>query len=1481
MKLTLPQQDVYFEQLLYPDEPIYNIGAKIEIKGNIDFKTLDKAYAKLIDQHDAYRSILVRDQEGVELEILSEHNGSLGFVDFSNEKDAEEKANVFMQKTFRKPFDITSEEVLHTFILIKVEDKLYYLFSVYHHIITDGWGTSLMFQRLVKNYNELIETGTVETQYPYSYKDFIADDEKYYNSDVFERDKKYWNDKFQHLPESLFEKLDETDHRNRSNRKELIIKRSVYNQLSDIAVKSKSSTFHVILGILYLYFGRKHQNKDFAIGLPVLNRSKSVFKKTVGLFMGVSALRMNLDFESTFEELVCNIKQQLRQDYRHQRFPLGKLIQELDLFKEKDRLFNITLSYEKQNYADHFKDSETKVIPLTHQSERVALAVYIREFDEFEDVKIDFDYHLNYFDENAIHQVVIHVEQLIKEICINPDKKLLEYPYITKTEQQQLLHDFNQTKFNYPNNKTLLSFFQDQVKKRPDHLAVKDRANAYTYKELDAISNRIANYVCQNVDTDNPSPVAVLMDRSADLIATLLGIFKSGSAYIPLDPSFPKERLGYIVAHSEVQCIIGTDELENSINTSAKFLDSKTIINSTIVDTLYKERVVQSSDTAYIIYTSGSTGKPKGVAIGHQSLLNFLLSIQEKPRINTEDVLFSVTTQSFDISILEFFTPLISGATVCIADKDTLIDPLAIIEQLQQVKPTIIQATPSFYQMLYNAGWAGDKNLRILCGGDLLSKSLAQNLINTCAEVWNMYGPTETTIWSSIKKIVTADDASNIGKPINNTKFYILDECLKLLPVGVPGNIYIGGDGLALGYFKNKALTAEKFIINPFDTTEKIYNTGDIGKWTIDGEIEFYGRNDNQVKIRGYRIELGEIETKLNQLITIKSSVVVAKKSKAQEATLIAYVILDQPTVNIEEVILSLRKVLPEYMIPYTMIPLDHFPLTPNKKVDRKLLTQREIGITTSKSTFVKPTTDLEIRISEYYREILGLANEVSATDNFFMLGGHSLNAVRLIGRIEKELHYQISLKTIFDHPTVTSLSGFLEEKEIQEFKRIVPVTGRSHYPITLHQYAIWLAGLQREKSIAYNMFTSYRVHGALDNEILGKAFLEVIDKYEVLRTNFIDVEGHPYQKINPKEHTSFTIDTFFLEDGDMQASLEDYANQEFDLENDVLLRVGSFRSTNGDKILLFVTHHIIMDGWSLEILIKEVILHYTAFYAKANLTKEVLDFQFKDYVVWQQEVESQNKKRNHQFWKRYLDGYQWQSLLPYDQESIDKKHLGTFYHFNWSTVFLKKLNDIALQQNITLHTLLATVFNVLIHKMNDLDDICLGTINSGRPFSHLHAQMGMFVKTLPLRLKIDPHQSFKKLLQTVQENLLIIDKYQDIPEDILSTLRLEAILVMQNQTFDYESIEIHEDLVLKSHYINPTYNRLPLLINFSVNENTMHGSIHYDTHKYEKESMEILVLKYEKILEQLFENADILLSDIDIDLAFEKEDTIDIDFSF
>ncbi|MBC8756496.1 amino acid adenylation domain-containing protein [Kordia sp. YSTF-M3] len=1474
MRLTLPQRDVYFEQLLYPEDPIYNIGAKISVVGYLNYELLHKSYTALIDQHDAYRSVLVGSMSDAQIEILETHNAQLEFIDFSEDKSPETAANTYMKETFVKPFNLQKKALLHQFVLIKVRDDFHYIFSKYHHIITDGWGTSLMFQRWVQNYNELVTQGNISTEYPFSYKDFVANDAAYLASEDFQHDKSYWTEKFKTLPNRIFEKKTaRTIHQ--SKREFLMLKRETYNQLGIIAKANRSTTFHVILAVLYTYIGRSSQQKDLTIGLPVLNRSKSIFKKTVGLFMGINALRMKVDFEDTFENLVLAIRQQLRQDYRHQRFPIGKLIEELQLFQEKDQLINMTLSYEKQNYSAHFEGTKTTVIPMTHQAERVALAVYIREFDDTEAVKIDFDYNINYFDAAEMQQFITHFEILLNNVLREPSKKLSQYKYLTEEEELKL-YNFNQTKTAYPREETLLTFFKKQVKISPTKIAVKNHNTNFTYQELDTISDKIASYILKHFSEEPTLPIAVLLDRNPNFIAILLGILKAGRAYIPLDPSFPKDRLQYIVMHSGVNYVISTEELLSKVahDTTTNVLVTELL--NTKSESVTIEDEVHAENTAYIIYTSGSTGNPKGVEIGHRSLLNFLLSMKAQPGISQEDVLFSVTTQSFDISMLEFFVPLISGGTLYIADKEILNKPLQLIEEINRVQPTVIQATPSFYQLLFNANWNGNKALKVLCGGDLLSKALAEKLVQNCGEVWNMYGPTETTIWSSIKQIKKPADAAIIGKPIHNTQLYILDAYLNVLPIGAIGTLYICGDGLAKGYYKSPELTATKFIESPFVKGERIYDTGDLGKWNPNGEIAFYGRQDNQVKIHGYRIELEEIEKKLDRIPEIKTSVVIAKKLEAQEAILVAYIIYEKTQLDIEIIIQQLRKELPAYMIPQVIIPMEAFPLTPNQKVDRKTLAALEISnIKEANEIAQQPTTSLEKVLCTLFQHVLELPNEVGVTDNFFRLGGHSLSAVKLLSAIAEEKHYQIPLKSIFDYPTVASLANYLETEETQQLPTITSGSIKEFYPVTNAQYGMWLASQQLEKSVAYQMFANYKIVGIINENFLAKAFLAIIENYDVLRTNFIEIEGIPHQKIASREAYNFTIDKLTKE------TYQQYIHKEFDLEKDALLRVGLVYENNTPTSLLFVTHHIIMDGWSLNILMQQFIQNYKALIANEKIQQKIVQFQYQDYTLWLADKLAKKHAKNSEFWNSYLANYSWKNLVPHDENLEITAHSGATYSYEIDNSQTTVLKNIAETHQITVHTLLLTAFNVLLYKTYAHDDICVGTINSGRNFLHADDQLGMFVKTLPIRTQLETTDSFSAIAVKTHENVLTLDAFQDMPAATYRNLRLDILIAFQDASMDFENIRIHKQLELIEQPEQVKYSRLPLLINFAVKPSGINTTITYNTHNYEEATIELLMLRFTSVLKSITNNPKISLHEIDTTLTQELENTLEIDFNF
>ncbi|RAJ76802.1 amino acid adenylation domain-containing protein [Chitinophaga dinghuensis] len=1459
MKLTLPQQDIYYEQLLFPDLPVNNIGARICIKGDIQLSVLNAALTVMINHSDACRSVVVETSEGPLMRVLPEQEHQVTFQDFSQETDAAAQAENFMQTAFAAPFDLSGTKWLFRFSLVKVSEQSYYLLAVYHHLITDGWGSSLMFGQLVENYNHLLESGTQPIQVPHTYQAFVKEDEAYQGNGVYQKDLAYWQERFSALPPAAFPRLS-TAMTVDNGRQAFDIPAEKYQELKVLAQELNCSVFHIMLAALYTYIHRRYQQQDISFGLPVLNRSNASFKKTIGLFSGISPLRMYVAPDDSFRTLTEKVRAQLRKDYRHQRFPLGKLVKELGIFHERERLFSLTVSYEKQDFSSQFLHTHTKVQPHPHGADRTALAIAIREHADGGDVTVHFDYNGAYFNTASIALLISHFQEILHGVMENSDAPVGSYSYLSSSEKSDL-QKFNDTTADYDRNTSFLSHFQEQVKYFPEKAAVKDEYNSYTYTELEKISGNIARHITA-IAGDNVAPVAVMLPRSAKMVAVLLGVLRSGRAYIPVDPDFPEARMQYILENSQPAIVIATAAMAgyNTLHPDDLLQPAPAVQLPTVT----------AATSAYIIYTSGSTGNPKGVEIGHGALLNLLLSIIARPGIGAEDVFFSVTTPSFDISVLEFFGPLTVGATLYVADRQLLYQPEKMIAQLNIVDPDILQGTPGFYQILFDAGWKGNRKLKLICGGDLLSQSLVSQLLEKCGEVWNLYGPTETTIYSTCKQLTSPTDADVIGAPINNTRIYILHPDFSLTGKGTPGAIYIGGEGLAKGYFNNPELTRRRFISDPYMPGEIVYETGDLGYWTEEGEIKFLGRNDFQVKIRGYRIELGEIETLILKKSFIRNAVVIARKQQGQEAFLVAYIIADQ-TIDTGELIEALKDELPEYMVPRVIRQADTFPLTPNNKVDRGLMATWEVAPLHASSTRKAATTSLQYELCRMYKEILALKHMPGINEDFFALGGHSINAMRLVNQVH-QLGYLISMREVFHHPTVEGMAQYLEKQVAVQPVNVIPrALQEKEFPLTPGQQGIWLSAQQHPAGAApYNVFAVYEVEGELQPARLQQVFTRLIAQYEILRTNFREINGAPCQLVKEAADVSFKIDHLTVT-AKWEEELEAYVNHPFDLENDLLLRVALMEVGNR-QFLAFSGHHIILDGWSIAVLINKL----DDLYQDTDTVSEE-DFQFRDYVPW---LEQQSALQQPGFWEQYLDGYHWEPLLPPDYYAGGGEMSAVEYTFSWDMATLLELKQTARELNSTLHILMLSAFLTLVHKLTGKEDICIGTLNSGRTSHTLLHQPGMFVKTLPLRLQ-DFTGDVATLLDHVHAMTLDLDAHQDIPEAVAADIQLDCLFVVQPPTFDYDEISIGTEATLKYQHVRSLHSRLPLLVNCMETATGLQGIVTANADWYDKDSIALLFLRYQKLLQTIITSPQQNIAAMDISLAFENEQVPDIDFNF
>ncbi|MDD1749281.1 MAG: amino acid adenylation domain-containing protein, partial [Methanothrix sp.] len=810
------------------------------------------------------------------------------------------------------------------------------------------------------------------------------------------------------------------------------LSKNLTEALKGLSFKEGATLFMTLLAAFQSMLHRYTGQNDIVVGTPIANRNRAEIEGIIGFFVNTLVMRTDTSENPVFRELLRKVRKTTLDAYAHQDVPFEKLVEELQPERDLSRhpLFQVGFALQNVPFSGLSLSGLTiNRIEIENPRTKFDLEVYL--LTKAEGLQGSFVYNTDLFNADTIKRMTDHYQIILEGLVENPDLRLSELPLLTDAERHQLLVEWNNTGVDYPRDKCIHELFEEQVERTPEAIALVFEDKELTYRELNAKANQLSRLL----HTRGVGPdvlVGLFMERSLEMVVGLLGIMKAGGAYVPLDPFYPSQRIVFMIEDSEAALLVTQESLLERIPGP----DIQIVCLDRDWDEIVSEQTSNPAplshphDLAYVIYTSGSTGKPKGVAVPHVALMNLIFSMQRKPGLTDQDVLLSVTTLSFDIAALELFLPLITGARIALVSREVAMDGPRLTAQLDSNEATVMQATPSTWQLMLQAGWTGNRNLKILCGGEAMPKGLANDLLYLSKEVWNMYGPTETTIWSTVWKIKSGEGRMLIGRQIANTQIYILDRHKKLVPVGVPGELYIGGDGLARGYLKRSDLTSKKFIINPFrgifphgqHASERIYNTGDLARWLPDGQIECLGRIDHQVKIRGFRIELGEIEAALDADPMVAQCVVVAREDSPREKRLVAYLVAHDEALTTDALRKKLKKLLPDYMIPSAFVIMDRLPLTSNGKVDLKSLPATESARPEQEILFVAPRTPIEEMLAGIWCDVLGL-KEVGINDNFFELGGHSLLATRVMSRLRKAFQVEIPLRSLFEMPTIAGLA--------------------------------------------------------------------------------------------------------------------------------------------------------------------------------------------------------------------------------------------------------------------------------------------------------------------------------------------------------------------------------------------------------------------------------------------------------------------------
>jgi amino acid adenylation domain-containing protein/FkbH-like protein len=856
------------------------------------------------------------------------------------------------------------------------------------------------------------------------------------------------------------------------------------------------------------------------------------------------------------------------------------------------------------------------------------------------------------------------------------------------------------------------------------------------------------------------SLVGVCLNRSENLLVALFGIMKSGAAYLPLDPNYPQERLNYILDDAQASLVV----TEEAVLQMLPALASKTLRLDSDRDEIAAfakdnpPTTASPDGLAYVLHTSGSTGKPKGVEITQRNLVNFLTSMQRQPGLTAGDTLLAVTTLSFDIAGLELYLPLITGACVVISSRTDAIDPGQLMSLIKHRQVTVMQATPSTWIMLLEAGWQGDRNLKVLCGGESLSQELGAKLAAGCGELWNMYGPTETTIWSSLCRIPAAHSGPiTIGYPIANTTMYVLDPQRQLVPVGVAGELYIGGDGVGRGYWKKPELTAERFLPDPFVSGARMYRTGDLAKYLPDGSIQCLGRIDHQVKIRGHRIELGEIETVLSQQDAVRECVVLAREDEAGDKRLVAYVVSE---VELDPAVLRtrLREVLPEYMVPTAFVELERMPLSPNGKVDRKSLpapsfVRGDIGA-------VVAATPTEETIAAIWADVLRLET-AGVEDNFFEFGGHSLLATQVIARVSSACGVSIPLRCLFDSPTIRGVAAEVDKLRAGGKKSDVPALTRvdrsASLPLSFAQQRFWVMNQLHPDDSGYNIKTAIRITGPLDENVMRDCIAEVFARNEVLRTTYPVARGIPTQAIHPAGSASLEI--VDIEEGgepEALACAAAEAERPFDLSKGPVCRFLLYRVAALHHVLVMVSHHICMDGASVAILFEDLATLYAQLAAGEAPHLPPLRFDYADFAAWQRQwMQGEVLEGQLDFWRTNLIGIPASMELPVDHDVQTGSMAGEIRSLTLGSEFEEALAGFCHTQKVTQFAMMLGSLAILLHRWSAQRDFVIGTVTGNRPMAELERVFGCFLNMLPLRMGVSGSEAAVDVLMRSRETVL------------------------------------------------------------------------------------------------------------------------------
>jgi amino acid adenylation domain-containing protein/non-ribosomal peptide synthase protein (TIGR01720 family) len=1517
--LSFAQRRLWFLDQFEPNTALYNIPLALRLDGALDVATLQRTLSEIVRRHKALRTSFSA-QDGEPYQVVSpEYTVPLPVVDLRpvacdvREAEALRVAN----EEARRPFDLSHGPLLRA-QLLRLDDQQHIALLTMHHIVADGWSAGVLVREVAELYTAYVQGRRSPLQeLSIQYTDFACWQEEHQRK-RWQSQLDYWREKLADCPLLLDLPTDRPRPpalTYRGAAASLHVPTDLADKLRALSQQEGASLFMTLLAAFQTLLYRHSGQDDVPIGTPIANRNRRQTEGLIGFFVNTLVLRSRLAGQGndgmSFRSLLQQVRDTALGAYDHQDLPFEVLVEELRPERSPSHTPLFQVMFVLQNGpAGSLQLPQLTITPLDTHSGVAKFDLTLTMWEEPPStggpqsaggLGGTIEYNTDLFDAATITRLLAHFTTLLHGIAADPDALLYALPLLTEAEREQLVVTWNSNRADYPQDRCIHEMLEAQVERTPDALAVIYRetgggsVDSLTFRELNRRANQIARYL-RRLGAGPEVLVGLAATRSTEMIVGLLGILKAGSAYLPLDPAYPHERLSFMMRDAGLELLVTQGHLRSTLpETGCRIvcLDADRELferesGANLGSDACPGSLPGPRNLAYVIYTSGSTGKPKGVMIQHNTVLNLWAGLNQAiydgdggAAQGRQSLRVSLNAPlSFDASVQQLVM-LLRGHTLHIIPDDVRRDGESLLAYVRENKLDVLDCVPSQLKVLLAAGLLdGDGWVPgiVLPGGEAIDQATWDVLTQAReTQFHNMYGPTECTVDATTCCVNRVGKRPTIGRPMANRAALILDEHRGLVPIGVIGELYIGGDGVGRGYLNRPQLTEERFVPDPFGEAmhpmarpnARMYKTGDLARYLPDGNIEFLGRNDYQVKVRGFRIELGEIGAVLEQHPGVAQAVVIAREDTPGDKRLVAYMVTtengDAPSAGTLQAYLQTK--LPSYMVPAALVFLDAIPMTPNGKVDRRALPAPEWGAASKVS--VPPRTPIEGILVELWKRVLGV-EQVGTRDSFFDLGGHSLLATQLVSRIRQVLQVELPLRELFERPTVAELGERIEAilREAQGLARppIEPVARvglstapNEELPLSFAQQRMWFLDQLEPDTALYNIPMAVRFTGHLDTAALQRALGQLAQRHEALRTTFPTVDGTPRQVISPASPTAVLVDDLTPlppEEREKEALrlAREEAQQPFDLGRGPLLRVKLLRLEDGDHITLFTMHHIISDGWSSGVLLRELSALYAAEVTGQNANLPPLTVQYGDYASWQRKwLQGEVLEKQLSYWKDRLRATPPLLELPTDRPRPSMPSWrGGHVSFTMPGQLGKAIADASRREGVTLFMTLLAAFQTLLYRYSGQEDIAVGTPIANRNHAEIEGLIGFFVNTLVLRTDLSGDPTFRELLRRVRETALGAFMHQDLPfemvvdavqpqRDTSHSPLFQVMFVLQTQ--DLQQNAFRADSLLPELSATPMDVELPiskfdLTLVMSEEKDGFRGSLEYSQDLFEEETI-------------------------------------------